>query len=442
MKRNLYSQEFVPQALKRNRFRTSSQRAIANDAGLTLVELLVGASVGVIVVGMALTGALVNRQFFLQDLVNGDRSQTVREAVDLVGLDLMQVGQNLGSRREFPAVQVTREATGNNSRLIVRKNSLVPLTMCEAPASGTAAITVAMRVERQNSTTLVWEDFTPELTDANGDGIADERANNVAFYKEYDASQLSGCEYDPSLDRNSNGWQDNTLEKWLNYRSDNGGTASAFLFGLVDPDTSVPGNEFSWGQRFTYSGEAAPAATTRPDLTTPNLNKKVRIRKFTISSTDAWQQPNGTVALSKMQGLSLYIAETREYRLENNSLTLRVNGGNPVTLVTGLSRFAVRVIRNDDNQLLTVPEDFCWRGAENAAALGAAVPADPTSCNLVGWSATKINNNSWSKIRSIDVLVQTNDPANPGLIRENSATDPSGFLTRSYFPRSIFSFPS
>jgi hypothetical protein len=451
MKRNLFSREFVPQVLQVRKPCLVKTSSTSNNAGLTLIELLVGASVGVIVVGIALAGALANRQFFLEDLVDGDRSQTVREAVDIVGLDLMQVGQNLGTRREFPAIQVTREAVGNNSRVIVRKNSLVPLTVCEAPASASSAVTVALRVERKNNATGVWEAFTPDLEDSNSNDIPDERENNAAFYAVYDASQLPGCEYDSGQDRNGNLWQDNTMERWRNYDIDNdlaGQATSVFLFGLVTPN-STPGSQFNWGQQFRLARSGTAGAATafanslsaEQTLTSPSSNKTVRVRRFTLSSADSWLQPNGTVSVSKLQGLTLYVAESREYRLENNNLTLRVNGGNPVTLVRGLSRFEVTVNRNPANTASTVPQDFCWRGAESAGDLGLAIPANPTSCNQSGWSTAKSDNNSWSRLASVDVLVQVTDPTSTSQIRE-SADDAYGILRKSYFPRSIFSFPS
>jgi hypothetical protein len=453
MKRNLFSREFVPQVLQVRKPCLVKTSSTSNNAGLTLIELLVGASVGVIVVGIALAGALANRQFFLEDLVDGDRSQTVREAVDIVGLDLMQVGQNLGTRREFPAIQVTREAVGNNSRLIVRKNSLVPLTVCEAPASASSAVTVGLRVERKNNATGVWEAFTPDLTDANINDIPDERENsaNAALYTAYDASQLPGCEYDSGQDRNSNLWQDNTMERWRNYDIDNdlaGQPTSVFLFGLVTPN-STPGSQFNWGQQFRLARSSTAGAATafanslsaEQTLTSPSLNKTVRVRRFTLSSADTWLQPNGSVSVSKLQGLNLYVAESREYRLENNNLTLRVNGGNPVTLVRGLSRFEVTVNRNPANTAETIPQDFCWQGAQSESNLASPVPDTPTSCNQSGWSSTKGDNNSWSRMASVDVLVQVNDPTSTSQIRE-SADDAYGILRKSYFPRSIFSFPS
>jgi hypothetical protein len=366
----------------------------ADDAGITLVELLVSILVGSIVLGITFAGVLINRRFFLEDVNRTDVQQNVRAALDLTGLDVRQIGENLGTVTGFPALQVTRETLAGKSEMIIRRNPVVPLRVCENPASSTAPVVVALQLT-----------FTPA-----GDLTLAERSNpaNAAVVAAYDASLQPNCT--ATADRNGDGLPDDNIEKWKNYRENSTGAsppvANAYIF-----------NGTNTGEAFPYSDED----TTTTNLTIAGSGRSLTVKRFTLSrNSGSW--PTNPVKHF------LYIVEERHYKLDGDTLQVVVNGAtaSPTNLVNGLSQFQVTVNRQPTLTANTTPEDFCWQNfdATGATVLAAPIPAPPNTCGT---------NNTWSSIQSIDVTVSASST-----VQGQVASDRT--QTKRYFPRSVSSF--
>jgi hypothetical protein len=379
--------------------RDNSDRSPRRDnAGITLVELLVSILMGSIVLGITFAGVLINRRFFLEDVNRTDVQQNVRAALDLTGLDVRQIGENLGTVTGFPAMQITRETPTGDSIMIIRRNPVVPLRVCENPTNPTDPVVVALQLT-----------FTPP-----GDLTPTERSNpaNAAAVAAYDASLQPNCT--ATADRNGNNWPDDNIEKWINYRENstpptvapNPRLANAYIF-----------NGTNAGENFSYSDE--DIITT--NLTIAGSGRSLTVKRFTLSrSSGSW--PTNPVRQF------LYIVEERQYELVGNTLQVVVNGvtADPINLVNGLSQFQVTVNRQPTLTGNTIPEDFCWRNpnATGATVLVTPIPAAPNTCGT---------NNTWPSIQSIDVTVSA-----ASTVQGQVASDRT--QTKRYFPRSVSSF--
>jgi hypothetical protein len=363
-----------------------------DNAGLTLIELLVGISMGTAVLGLAFAGALEFRNLFVQDVQRSSGSQNVRAAIDIPGLDVRQVGENLGTAANFPALQVTRtNQPDSNSRLIVRQNPLVGLRICETPSSTSTSVTVAISVTFSpgSGNVTVGSQTVPIPDDdfisipANSDGTPLERVNNPTVAAALDASQIPGCAV--TADLNGDGWPDDNLEKWKNLRSDNTAkslTTKAYVFDPDFRDTTVTPNVVGKGEYFTYYGEPLPTTTIGATTTTVTLNattglptRTATITRYTIArpSGDDWTDGSYTYPA----GSSLYIVEERDYQLVNGTLQMTVNGdtSRTVALLDGLQSFQVVVNRESGATANTIPQDFCWQDPNaSGSGLAATIP--------------------------------------------------------------------
>lgn len=395
------------------------KRALTGDnTGLTLVELLVGIFIGSAVLAIGFSGALFNRNFFVQDLVRNNTNQSVRTAVDMVGLDIRQVGENLGTSPNFPALQVTRTATDANSVVIVRQNPLVALRACEAATGTTVTVAMSVTFSNENGTGST-SDF--ESSDANNDGVPDERALNPTVATILDGSRLEGCTI--GTDRNGNNIPDDTLEKWVDYNANNvanGQTTQSYFFD------STGNSGLGSGSYFIFSGISGPTTTTINMTAAPGLLARVAtVVRWTMSraASPAWPSPAPA-------GSYLYVVETRQYQLGTGAnagtLLVTTNGDSTrqLALINGLQSFNVTVNRATGSTTNTIPSDFCWQNATSVGSLGSSIPTAPGACGT---------NNQWSRIQSVDVSAQSLNQGQ-GTIKATSA------LSERFLPRSVFSF--
>jgi hypothetical protein len=364
-----------------------------SNAGITLVELLASILVGLIVVSITFAGVLINRRFFLEDVSRTDVQQNVRAALDLTGLDVRQIGENLGTVTGFPAVQITRDTPTGNSNMIIRRNPVVPLRVCEEPASSTAPVVVALQLT-----------FDPP-----GDLTLAERSNptNAAIVAVNDAALEPNCT--ATADRNGNSVPDDNIERWSNYRLDSARSGAPVINAYIFDGTNT-------GEAFPYTGEGR----TTTNFTIAGSGRRLEVRRFTLS------RGSGSWPSTSIRRYFLYIVEERRYRLDGDTLEVVVNGAAPTKLVNGLNQFQITVNRQPSLSANTIPEDFCWRNpsATGATVLGAPIPAAPDTCGT---------NNTWSSIQSIDVTV-----AAASTTQGQVASDRT--QTKRYFPRSVSSF--
>ncbi len=207
------SKQSIPNCAKKTPRLTIRRQQLADkvsgseNRGLSLVELLVGAVVATGVLGIALSGAMFNRQLFLKDLDRTEVNDRLRSALDLVGADLKQVGERLNQRDpNFPVLSISKDQDGNSIITIRRNLDLPVLRVC------------------------------------NPSGIKDGSSeNSVMVYRKGGGPNVPlGCQEPEGLENNE--WPPD-LEAWINYRKNNGGKIRAFIYN---------GQE---GEFFTYDRE-------------------------------------------------------------------------------------------------------------------------------------------------------------------------------------------
>lgn len=110
-----------------------------NNKGYSLIELLVAVTLGMIICGMSLSAILANRKLYQYDLVRTRINQNLRSAMDLVGVNIREAGENLSA--SFPAVELINGINGGPDELILRRSLVDEVLKLCLPISHGASIT-------------------------------------------------------------------------------------------------------------------------------------------------------------------------------------------------------------------------------------------------------------------------------------------------------------
>ena len=165
------------------------------DKGFTLVELLVAMMLGAMMAGMSLVAILSQRRLYQYDLTKTRLNQDLRSAMDLLGTNIREAGENLPAT--FPSVEIV-DGGVSPDELILRRSLLDEvLKLCQP--------------------------------------IAASSSGSIYFA---DSSTEPGCAY-ADQEHNYNAWQ--------THRTSNGGSVLAYIY---DPTTQL-------GEFFDYSSETS-----------------------------------------------------------------------------------------------------------------------------------------------------------------------------------------
>lgn len=106
-----------------------------SDRGFSLIELLVAVGLGLVISAIALTTFLSNRRLVRFDLERTAVNQNLKNAIDVIGINIRLAGENLSSA--FPAIEII-DGGANSDELIIRRNLKDEiLKLCTALNSGT-----------------------------------------------------------------------------------------------------------------------------------------------------------------------------------------------------------------------------------------------------------------------------------------------------------------
>lgn len=170
------------------------------DKGFTLVELLVAMMLGAIMTAMSLAAILSNRRLYQHDLVKTRLNQDLRSAMDLLGTNIREAGENLA--QTFPSVEII-DGVGNPDELVLRRSLMDEvLKLCQPISTGSCSSQI---------------------------------------YFAYSTTE-PGCSYTD---------QEHNYNTWHDYRVANGGSIKVYIY---DPSTQL-------GEFFDYSGEASTSST-------------------------------------------------------------------------------------------------------------------------------------------------------------------------------------
>jgi Tfp pilus assembly protein PilW len=222
---------------------------LASDSGFTITELLVVSFLGLLMLALTLSATMSNRQLYRYDLVRTRINQNLRSALDIIGIDVREAGENLPST--FPAVEIIDGTAGAPDELIVRRNLVDEVfNVCVQIASGSGNTDV---IVADDTLTVPGCDTTSNLTAltnwsayrlAEGGtvkGYVYDRVNHVGEFFDLVDEQNNGSNF--RIVRAAGNWTNTypvgassiyILEEWR-YRLQNG-----VLQIVTDQDTANP----------------------------------------------------------------------------------------------------------------------------------------------------------------------------------------------------------
>lgn len=113
-----------------SRFLKHKLSTLNSDSGMTLMELMVASSLGLMVVAMTLSTTVANKDAYGYDIVRTRLNQNMRSAFDIINTEVRQAGERLPSA--FPAIEIVNGASGAPDTLILRRNVLDEIiTVCQ-----------------------------------------------------------------------------------------------------------------------------------------------------------------------------------------------------------------------------------------------------------------------------------------------------------------------
>jgi len=110
-----------------------------SDSGMTILELLVASFLGLLMLGMTFSATHSNQRLYTHDLARTRVNQNLRSAMDFIGTDVRQAGEQLPEN--FPAIELINGEEGAPDQLILRRNLMTEvLTLCNNINSGESLI--------------------------------------------------------------------------------------------------------------------------------------------------------------------------------------------------------------------------------------------------------------------------------------------------------------
>jgi len=116
----------------------------SSASGQTVVEFLVATAIGLAMTAMVVSVTIATQRRYQFDLVRTSLNQNLRSALDILGSDIRQSGENLPSF--FPAIEIINGDSGASDELVLRRNLGTALWVCQNVGDGSAASGDAGRV--------------------------------------------------------------------------------------------------------------------------------------------------------------------------------------------------------------------------------------------------------------------------------------------------------
>jgi hypothetical protein len=277
-----------------------------HSAGLSLLELLVSVVIATAILSVSL-GLIVNqRRQYLDQQANTDTGQTLQAGMEMIGNDIRQTGEQVGSGTGLPVVRLIDGASGAPDQLQLQRRLLgKELNVCLDVNPGTPdSITVADKGNPNCG-----------YSDGDANGVPDDVQEWRTFRCQQDG--VDGCLATPPTNCQQAGGSDREC-------------AWAYLY---DPANGR-------GEFFIYKGE-------RPDPANAN-RYQIQIQSVPLKTTFS-----NTYSVAGAAGTrpKLYILEQRQYSLSapnaNGDRTLQlqlIDAQNSITysIVNRLRNFQVK----------------------------------------------------------------------------------------------------
>jgi type II secretory pathway pseudopilin PulG len=111
------------------------------QSGFSLLELTVTVVMSFIILGVSLSLIITQRRQYLNQQANTDTNQTLQSAMDFMGTDIRQAGENVGPGLNLPIVRLVDGGAGDPDELWVQRKLLdTALNVCKDVPSGTNTV--------------------------------------------------------------------------------------------------------------------------------------------------------------------------------------------------------------------------------------------------------------------------------------------------------------
>lgn len=269
---------------------------LVSDRGFTLVELLVTSFLGLLMLALTLAATTSNRRLYRYDLVRTKINQNMRSALDIMGIDIRQGGENLFPT--FPAIEIIDGALGAPDELVIRRNTIDEVfNFCQQIDSGSGNTTVYVADDNQAQSGC---DRTSNLNSynrwqatrlADDDDVIDvyayNRSTRLGEFFSYSSEGTSSTQY--YLTRSGGTWQNTynvgssslyILEEWR-YR-----IQSDTLQLIINQDTAAPLNVVDGVTDFQVSA-LMQDGTTRTTFVAGDDWSDIRALQISITGQDS-----------------------------------------------------------------------------------------------------------------------------------------------------------
>lgn len=180
----------------------------SSNRGFTIIELMVVFLLGSIILAMSVQLATSSQRSYRNDLVRTRLNQNLRSALDLVGIDVREAGENLTSI--FPAVEIINGADGAPDQLVLRRNTLDEvLNICVALNNGNSGNQVQFALAGSIAPGCIYDNQTNSFTSWQAHRIAQggtvkafvyNSTSRTGQFVDYVGETDSGTEYFINLD--------------------------------------------------------------------------------------------------------------------------------------------------------------------------------------------------------------------------------------------------
>jgi type II secretory pathway pseudopilin PulG len=111
---------------------------LRSQAGFSLLELTATVVISFIILGVSLSLITTQRRQYLNQQANTDTNQTLQSAMDFIGTDIRQAGENVGPGLGLPIIRLVDGTAGAPDELWVQRKLLdTALNVCETISAGT-----------------------------------------------------------------------------------------------------------------------------------------------------------------------------------------------------------------------------------------------------------------------------------------------------------------
>ncbi|RMG39430.1 MAG: hypothetical protein D6719_13380 [Candidatus Dadabacteria bacterium] len=198
------------------------------QTAFTLIEMVVAMALGMLILGMAVSTTISNRELYETDSTRLKVNQNLRAALDFMGLNVREAGENLSA--SFTAIEIIDGQAGPDELIIRRNLKDEVLKLCVDLAAGstvqdvlfaTSGTTPGCIYSDNTHNYSVWRDYRLQSEAQEVKAYIYDASSGLGEFFTYDSESDNGFEL--SIHRKDGSWANNyssaataiyILEEW------------------------------------------------------------------------------------------------------------------------------------------------------------------------------------------------------------------------------------